>query len=65
MNFKDGKNNFYSQLIDGLIFINFLYDQVNEVYNDNFLDVDLKKILYLQLNWMVKIIKCVWRFMVD
>ncbi|MCO5589681.1 hypothetical protein L7F22_043649 [Adiantum nelumboides] len=65
MNPKDGKNNFYSQPTDGPILINLLHDQANEAHNDNFSDVDLKKILHLQPNWTVKIIKRAWRSMVD
>lgn len=65
MNPKDGQNTFYSQPTDGPILLQLLSEQVNEARNDNFSDVNLKKIIQAQPNWTVKIIKRAWRSMVD
>ncbi|PWN35840.1 uncharacterized protein FA14DRAFT_160833 [Meira miltonrushii] len=65
MNPKDGQNTFYSQPTDGPILLHLLSEQANEARNDNFSDVNLKKIIEIQPNWTVKIIKRAWRSMVD
>ena len=65
MNPKDGQGSFYSQPTDGPVLVQLLSEQASEARNDNFSDVNLKKIIEVKPKWTVKIIKRAWRSMVD